>query len=541
MKKTLLCLLAFIVVLSMLLVACGEEETTTPSVAPPSTTTSAPPSTTTSAPPSTTTAPTPTAPTGEKYGGIYRQALTVGPGTPIGYPPEALPDALVDAAPAIEGLMGRYADASLYGILATSWEVADDGKSITFNLRRGVKFHDGSDFNADVCKWNMEGMIEGKQSVARSWTSIDKVDDYTVRVNVTEYTNILLTDIAFGVPMISKKTFDEKGLEYSRWHPVGTGPFIFVDYERDAKLTFKRNPNYWDAPKPYLDGVEMVVIADATVRKLAFQRGDIFALTPQSDLDAKELIESGKYKVTESGGGPYVLIPDSMDSTSPWASVDVRFAASYALDRETLVEGLTFGFGTPAYQMFQSYPELNIPGLVKTEYDQEKARQLLRDAGYPNGFPTTLHSFVRVVPANYIEAVAAQLREVGIMVETDFPEAGKYSELRTGTWDGLMGHGIYAWENKNQTISAYFAGVWFNHCKKPAGWWEGFNASMTSKEPDNQLLMNLLEIMYNDMMVIPYLEKKGHAFRLMGVSADDEELYRPPPPLKYTWLDESLK
>jgi ABC-type transport system substrate-binding protein len=535
MKKTLYILLGFVLLFSMVLVACGK--------ATPATTTAPTATATATVKPTiapTTVAPTITAPTGEKYGGIYKVALSVAPARPIGYPPEAAPDSYTAAAPAVQTLTRNRLDGSIEGILATAWKVAADGKSVTITLRKGVKFSDGSDFNADVCKWNMDLAIAAKQANAAPWKSIDKVDDYTIRINLDSYVNTILTNLASGITQqISKASFDKNGIEWCRWNPVGTGPFLFVSYERDAKLTYKRNPNYWDTGKPYLDGITLTIIA---VRKLAFQKGDIMSLQPQSLLDAKEMKATGKYQVATGGGGPYVLIPDSMNPKSPWSNVNVRYAASYALNRQALADALGFGFAIPAYQLLQGFDDTRIPGLVPTEFNQAKARDLLKQAGYPNGFKTTIHVFARIVPADYITAVAAQLKDVGIDVTIDSPTSGKYEEYRYGTWDGLMGHGLSAFENKNTVFTFYFTGLQFGYCKKTAGWQEGVDASLATPEPDPKKIQAVIQLMYDDMMIIPYLEQQAFSFRLQGVNEPNYQLYPIlTPRYMEIYLDKSLR
>ena len=290
----------------------------------------------------------------------------------------------------------------------------------------------------------------------------------------------------------------------------------------------------------------MDIIADETERKLAFQRGDVQSFAPLSLLDAKEFKDSGQYNLDLGGGGPYVLIPDSMNPDSPWAKYNVRLAASYALNREQLAAALGFGFAVPAYQLFQSFPELNIPGLVKTEYNPDKAKQLLTEAGYPNGFKTVIHGFTRIVPADYLNAVAAQLGAVGIQCDIDLPTSAAYSDLRYGTWDGLMGHGIGNFDNKNQDFTFYFTGLQFQYCAKPAGWQAAVDASLASPEPDPQLIQNVLKIMYDDMMVIPYLEQSAFLFTDKGFHDDSNGAYGVRPgmsicPWQYVWFDDTLK
>jgi peptide/nickel transport system substrate-binding protein len=518
MKRLSLGLIMVILISGLIFNGCAEKTPAT-TTAPTTTVPTTKPPTTAPTTATTTTAPTtPAAPTGEKYGGIYKEALTVGPARPIGYPPEAAPDSYTCAKPALERLFAVKKDGSIVGMLATSWKVADDGKSITLGLRKGVKFHDGSDFNADVCKWNLDLEIAAKQSGAAAWKSIDKIDDYTIRINLEKYDNTVLTGLGTGgvAQQISKASFDKNGIEWARWNPVGTGPFIFVSYERDAKLTYKRNPNYWETGKPYLDGTTMTVIADATVRKLAFLKGDLSVLVA-SGLAAQELHQAG-YFIETSNGATALLVPDSMNPKSPWANVNARFAASYALDRDALADALGFGFAIPAYQLYPSFPDVKIPNLIPTEFNQVKAKELLTQAGYPSGFKTTLHSFIRMVPNDYINAVAAQLRAVGIDVTTDFPTSGKYDNLRYKGWnDGLLGHYLASYDNKNQSLILYFSGTGFVSLKMPLGFEEGYKASLTSRDYDPKLVQAVLQLLYDDMTVIPYMEIQQTTFYRNGV------------------------
>ena len=538
MKKMLFILLAVVVLLSLAVVACKEEAT--PTTKAPAATTTAPAATTKAPSPTTTTAPAPTtaSPDAAKYGGVYKQALTVAPARPIGYLSEGAPDSGTAAAPAIEGLISVDRAGKILPKLAVSWEVAKDGKSMIIGLRKGVKFHDGSDFNAAVAKWNMDLQIAAKKT--QDWTSIDVVDDYTIRINVKAYKNTMLTNLAGGISqMASKAFFDKNGIEVARWTPVGTGPFIFVSYERDAKLTYKKNPNYWEKGKPYLDGLEFIVIADATVRKLAFQKGEIHRIAV-AGLDAVELQKAGYEMITE-GGGTFALVPDSKTISSPWANINVRLAASYALDRESLNSALGYGFARPAYQLYPGFEQTAIPKLDIHKYDPARAKALLKDAGYPNGFKTVMHVFTRVIPPNFSTAVAAQLRAVGINIEVDNPTAGKYEEMRYGLWDGVMHHAINNYSNF-ASMSTYWTGIQFPTVKLPAGFVEGCDAMAATKEPDPKLIQDVIRIMHDDVTIIPYLEESRITF--LGKGVHDPGVYTHSLMAfieKEAWLDASIR
>jgi peptide/nickel transport system substrate-binding protein len=526
MKKTLFILLGFILVISMLLVACKSTTTTTTSTTKPTatTTTTTKPATTTTA---TTTTTTAAAPTGDKYGGTWTEALTVAPSRPIGYVAEAAPDSFTDASPALESLVAAQLDGTIVPRLATSWTTSADGMSITLALRKGVKFHDGSDFNADVAVWNLNLVLAAKQSgTVGVWKSIEKVDDYTIRINFVAAGNTNLIGLSSGVTQqISKAYFDKNGIDACRWHPVGTGAFIFKSYDTGSKITYTRNPNYWDPTKPYLDSVVLNVVPDTTVQKLAFQKGDINRL-PSSGLDAYNLQQAG-YPAKTAPGGTYMLIPDSAVATQPWSNVNVRLAASYALDRDSLAKALGLGFLKPAYQIYPGYADTHINGLVPTAFDQAKAKDLLRQAGYPTGFKATIHNFGRMITStDWTTAIAAQLRAVGLDITTDFPEAGAYDNLRYNGWsDGLLNHGLNAFADHNQVFTFYFTGTMFPSMKRPNGFIDGVNASLATPQVDPAKIQAVLQLMYDDMTVIPYVEQTQVAFYKKGSNDPDADAF----------------
>ena len=339
MKKVTYMLVGIMILASLLMAACGSPATssapvpTTPKASSPVSSSPAPASSASSPAPAKPTASSPasSAPDTSKYGGVIKISLANGPSTPLGYMPEAANDSYTYSKPALEGMLRVKANGEAAPMLATSWDIDPVAKTMTFHLRKGVKFHDGSDFNASVVKWDYDLIMAAKK--APNFVSVEALDDYTLRINLKSFQNTDLTGMSSGAfNVISKASFDKNGIDYTRSHPIGTGPFKFVEYVRDSKLTYTKNPDYWDTGRPYLDGVVYNVVSDSTVSKLMFQRGDC-GFYHGSGINAQELQKSGAIMKTQPGGC-FALVPDSINPTSPLAKLAVRQAASYAIDRE---------------------------------------------------------------------------------------------------------------------------------------------------------------------------------------------------------------
>jgi peptide/nickel transport system substrate-binding protein len=552
MKTMYYVLAALILMSTLLLAACGQTSTTTAKTTAPVTTSSAPtiatapvttPSQTTTAKPITTT--TSAIPEKDKYGGIWKTALTVGPSTPLGYVPESANDSTDLARPAMEAMFNIQRNGTMVPKLATSWNIDVKAATIVFNLRKNVKFHDGSDFNAQNVKWCWDLIIAAKK--APNINSVDVIDDNTVRVNLKVYLNTDLSGFSGGAFQVySKASFDKNGIEYTRTHPIGTGPFKFVEYQRDTKLVYTRNENYWQPGVPYLDGLEYYVIAEETIRRLTYERGDIHMIRASVTIQP-EMIKKG-YPFLSESGGTWLLIPDSANTDSPFANLKVRQAVSYAIDRQAIAEGLGFGLMKPAYQIYPGNPICAVPegSYLKTEYSPTKAKQLLAEAGYPNGFKTSIHTFVRVINKDFITAIAKMLGDVGIQCDADFPEAGKYEEYRAKGWNNsLMAHGfISVGTNPNSMYNMYFpeSNITMPSVKRPAGFYDLINISKTSPEVDPVKVQAVYKAMADDFMTIPYVEEGVYNFYVKG--AHDDGGLRYPLTAFYpweAWMEASLR
>ena len=215
-----------------------------------------------------------------KYGGTLRIVWRNSPGT-FGYPPEVFGDSTSASHFCYDSLL-RDQNGKLIPWLAESYKISDDRKSITFRLRKGVKFHDGTDFNAEAAKWNLDNQIEKK--IMRDWDSVDILDEYTIRVNLKTWRNVMPTLFADTTYtwMISPTAFKEKGIDWIRQHPVGTGPYKFSSFKRDVNMVQVRNPDYWLKGKPYLDAIEHLFIKDPTTQSNLMKSGggDMIVVEP---------------------------------------------------------------------------------------------------------------------------------------------------------------------------------------------------------------------------------------------------------------------
>jgi peptide/nickel transport system substrate-binding protein len=446
--KKLLIILMTVAILALSLTACSQPSTTpsqtTPSQTTPSQTTpsqTTPSQATPSEPATSTPAPTPT--TDVKAGGTLEMMITADPST--FYPPKMTGQTDGQSSSVcLETLFHFDAKLSLVPLLATGYTTDSAAKTITLSLREGVKFHDGSDFNAAVCKWNLDQFRAGTRPELKKVASVDVVDDYTVRLNLSEFDNTIVTNlgnISDAGRMISEQSFEANGEEWAARNPVGTGPFKFVSATKDVGITWTRNDDYWGG-KPYLDGIEMKRFADYTVALIEFEAGNLHILGTATPRDAKSLQdEPDKYKVVVPPEGQVpALAGYALDENSPFSKLKVRQAMSYAIDVTSFVN--SFGLGFWAQQ-----DQWAVPGtwgyndkIVDYPYNPEKAKQLLAEAGYPDGFDTTL-SFFNTGQSIVDECTALQsfLQAVGINAELNPLQRPAFADMASNSkgWQGI--------------------------------------------------------------------------------------------------------
>jgi ABC-type transport system substrate-binding protein len=325
--------------------------------------------------------------------------------------------------------------------LATGYKVSKDLRSIMLTLRKGIKFHDGTDFNAEAVKWNLDRYRTSANQELKAVESIDIVDDSTIKLNLSAWNSTLIDNLTTQAGMIISPTaFQKNGSEWCKTHPVGTGPFKFVSWQRDTSIKFEKFSGYWQKGKPYLDGIEWVIISDMMSRTAAFRRGEANVLLIVEPNDVKDLEKDGKYYFSTGGlsGLSICLAGDSGHADSPFADVRVRRAVEYAVDKKALVDSLTMGYGKVCNQY--AYPGswgVN-PNVKGYPYDPVKAKKLLAEAGYPSGFKTKLYTpgwgtYVYPPPA-----IQDYLAKVGIVVEIEVVNQGRHQQLLRGGWQNSL-------------------------------------------------------------------------------------------------------
>lgn len=341
-----------------------------------------------------------------------------------------------------DALLKPMPDGLLTPSLATSWEQSPDGLSYTFHLRKGVTFHNGDPFTAEDVKFSFERYKgAGKSLFEKKVKSVDIVDSHTIRFVLSEPWPDFLT--FYGTPatgaawIVPKKYVEQVGDDGYKKQPVGAGPYKVAAIEPGIAVTFEAFPQYW-RKEPRVKTIIMRSVTEGATRLAMLKRGEADISYKIDGALAEEVKRDPTLRLEKSGGiGIFWLdFLDQYDPKSPWNNPKVRQAASYALDRAALSEAETLSFSPPVGSLvpmgFEFYKHFE-----PDEYNPQKAKQLLKEAGYPNGFDA---GDLTPTPPYFSlgEGVAGYLAAVGIKTQVRKMERAVYfSKLKQKEMKGI--------------------------------------------------------------------------------------------------------
>jgi len=329
-----------------------------------------------------------------------------------------------------------YLDAAgeVFPALAKSWEFSNGNKTVTFVLEQGVKFHDGSPFNAEVVKWTVDRMLSPEIASPTAWIlgpieSVEVIDEYTVVYNYTDPFVPLWVGLSYSYcAPISKAAVEKLGDAFGR-HPVGTGPFEFVSWEPDKGITLKKyaahktaSPYFQNTGEPYLDGAQFLVIPEDATR-LAMLRSndiDIIAGTGSMPVDKISLMEKAKGIKVETAPAVGVMYANLNTTIEPLDDKRVRKAMNFAVDKEKAIKLVMGGNGKPCYSPVASaYTTYYNPDVRKIGYDfnLEKAKELMKEAGLEAGFKTDFLVIENPIYRRWAEVIKEDLSKINIDVQ----------------------------------------------------------------------------------------------------------------------------
>ncbi|WP_199688805.1 glutathione ABC transporter substrate-binding protein GsiB [Pectobacterium carotovorum] len=328
-----------------------------------------------------------------------------------------------------QGLFGFDKEMKLVNVLADSYDVSPDGLTYTVKLHPGVKFHDGTAFNAAAVKVNLDRASNPDNRLKRYnlFKMIEKteaVDDLTVKITLKTPFSAFVNNLAHpAAVMISPAALKQYGKDIG-FHPVGTGPYRFVIWNQTDFVKVEKFNGYWKAGLPKLDSITWRPVVDNNTRAALLQTGEAQFAYPIPFEQAKVLEKNDKLALVASPSILHRYI--SMNVTQkPFDNPKVREALNYAINKEALIKVAFSGYATPAEGPLPSSIDYSVK-YHPWPYDPAKARELLKEAGYPNGFTTTLWSSHNHSTAQKVlQFTQQQLAQVGVKVQVTAMDAGQ--------------------------------------------------------------------------------------------------------------------
>lgn len=296
--------------------------------------------------------------------------------------------------------------------LATAWKMADDGLSVTLTLRDGIKFSDGSPITPQDVVWSLKRAAKPDNGI---WNFlVSSIDDVTAEGDKTVVLKLKHPDPAilaaltvFNTAILPQKAFEasagttdaEKAKSFAD-HPVGSGPFMLKSWDRGSDMKLVRNPNYWGVgedgkPLPYLDGIDFQVIPDDATRILKLNSGELDGaeFIPYSRVEELKSADNLNMELFPSTRVEYITLnvrPQLGGKDNPLSNPKVRQAMNYSVNKDAIIQIVTHGVGSPMTSYMSTATPLHAGDKPLYPYDLEKAKALMKEAGFENGFSTSL-------------------------------------------------------------------------------------------------------------------------------------------------------
>ena len=363
---------------------------------------------------------------------VYGGSLTVAQGVePPGLDPTTATSAAIPRvvySNVLEGLLKIDRKGRVVTALAKDYKFTRDGKTYTFLLQKGVTFHDGTSFDAEDVKFTLERLMDPKTGTAhpeyyKDIDSVQKMDNYTVRIKMKNANSMFLFNLARPDSVIVNKEAADK----LKTGPVGTGPFKLIEWVRGDHITLAKFDGYRKKGVPYLDQVTFKFIGDASAQIASLKAGDIDVIAYDVSPENATLLEKDPKFMVLNGYTTTEVILSTNNSRKPFDDVRVRRAMAYAIDRNALIKGAMSGYGVPIGSHMDPGNPYYIDLTSVYPYNPQKAKELLAEAGYPNGFEAVIKLPERFAYAKRSgEIIADMLSQVGVKLKIELTEWGQW-------------------------------------------------------------------------------------------------------------------
>ena len=318
--------------------------------------------------------------------------------------------------------------------LAESWDISEDGLTYTFKLRKDAKFTSGNDVNADAVLYSFERIQKagegGSLYELSHIKSVEKVDDYTVKFTLSEVNPVLLKYFATFTFSIVDPAIKDKADDYLTTHSAGSGAFELKSWDPATGATFEANDEYWNG-EPEADEIDIKYVAEASNRELMLKNKDVDVAL---DIPAKDVAELEKNKdlVVSSESSNRIYYMGLNANYEPFDNAKVREAINYVVDQQKIIDDILYGQGNPLKSSISSKSPAFTDEYFKASYDLDKAKKLLAEAGYKDGFKFEVT--VSTATQDYEDTAVllqSELKKIGVDMKINLVAPAQYSELIT--------------------------------------------------------------------------------------------------------------